>query len=215
MAKGEQISRQKQKLMIIKDGIYFIIAVILLILAVILSLIYSIIVYLLIAIGIFILIYLFTVFYIPKIKASPLPKTFLAPANGKIISVKNTTFEGNEFNEVTISLNNFKSHVNMIPLSGKVTDVIATYNINKGNSIESITEIVTEFGNYYIKQAALGFFNKLVNNLYKNMSVDTDIFFGYIIFKGSITLLIPPNFEILVLAKDKVEAGIDVIARLK
>jgi hypothetical protein len=201
--------------MFIKDGIYFIIAVILLILAVIFSLIYTIIAYALITIGIFLLIYLLSVFYIPKIKATPFPKTFLSPANGKIISIKNTTCEGNEFNEVTISISNFKSHINMIPLSGKVTNVRATYNITKGNSIESITEIVTEFGNYYIKQVALGFFNKLVNNLYKDMSVDTDIFFGYIIFKGSITLLIPPNFEILVLPKDKVEAGIDVIARLK
>jgi hypothetical protein len=201
--------------MIIKDGIYFIIAVILLILAVIFSLIYTTIAYALITIGIFLLIYLLSVFYIPKIKATPFPKTFLSPANSKIISIKNIAFEDNEFNEVTISISNFKSHINMIPLSGKVTNVSATYNINKGNSIESITQIVTEFGNYYIKQVALGFFNKLVNNLYKNMTVYTDIFFGYIIFKGNITLLIPPNFEILVLPKDKVEAGIDVIARLK
>ena len=201
--------------MFIKDGIYFIIAVILLILAVIFSLIYTTIAYALITIGIFLLIYLLSVFYIPKIKATPFPKTFLSPANSKIISIKNIAFEDNEFNEVTISISNFKSHINMIPLSGKVTNVSATYNINKGNSIESITQIVTEFGNYYIKQVALGFFNKLVNNLYKNMTVYTDIFFGYIIFKGNITLLIPPNFEILVLPKDKVEAGIDVIARLK
>lgn len=201
--------------MIIRDGIYFIIAIILLIAAAIFSLFYTAVIYVFIAVAILLLVYLIVLFYIPKINAPPFPKIFLAPANGKVRSIKNTTFEGKEFSEVTISLSPFKSHINIIPLSGTVADIRATYNVNKGNCIESITEIVTEFGNYYIKQVASGFINKMVNNLYKNMAVDIDQFFGYIIFRGSITILIPSNFEVLVLPKDKVEAGIDVIARLK
>lgn len=196
--------------MIIKDGIYFILFTLLL-----LFIVAVIPYYISVTVFIIFLVYLFFIFYIPKINVSPFPKTFLSPVNGKVVSINEAILEDKEYNEVTISIRPFKSHINIIPMSGKVEKIKATYNINKGNSIESFSEIITEFGNYFIKQISYGFISKMVNNLYREQLVDTGDFFGYIIFKGQLILYIPLNFEILVLANDRLEAGIDVIARLK
>jgi hypothetical protein len=196
--------------MFIKDGLYIIITIILLLLIIVLLPIYIIII-----LGVLCLLYLLSIFYIPKINASPFPKTFLAPANGKITSINEKILGDKTYNEVTITLNFFKSHINVIPMSGKVENISATCDVNKSNKIESTTEIVTEFGTYCIKQISSGFINKLVNNLNKNVPVEIDQFFGYVIFHGQLILYIPDNFEVVAMTNDKVSAGIDVIARLK
>jgi phosphatidylserine decarboxylase len=202
--------------MVIRDGIYLIIAQLLIILILIFALFNTWVLYVLIVIGFILLGYLITIFYIPRINAPPFPKTILSPAYGKVIAIKeNVSFEGNEFNEVTLKLSPFRSHINIIPMSGFVDNITSSYNINKGNSVEVTTKISTEYGTYYIKQIAYGFIHKITNNLHTNTSIDIDETFGYIIFNGLIKLFIPLNFEVLVLVKDKVEAGVDVIARLK
>jgi len=166
--------------MFIKDGLYVIISTLLLLILVIILPIYVIIV-----LGILCLIYLFSIFYIPKINAPPFPKTFLAPANGKVISISEKMLNNKTYHEVIITLNTFKSHINVIPMSGNVVNISANYDVSKGSKVESTTEIATGFGNYYIKQISSGFFNKLVNNLIEDMPVEINQFFGYIIFMAN------------------------------
>jgi len=47
------------------------------------------------------------------------------------------------YHEVIITLNTFKSHINVIPMSGNVVNISANYDVSKGSKVESTTEIAT------------------------------------------------------------------------
>ncbi|MDY6820824.1 MAG: hypothetical protein SVN78_04295 [Deferribacterota bacterium] len=194
--------------MFIRDGLYPILTILL-----ILAIIVFLPIYIFIAILILLLTYLILVFRIPNIKASPFPRVFLSPVNGKIISIKEKVLDKELFNEVTIRICPFMSHINLIPLSGRVTNITSTYDVNTSKKITSTMDIITEFGSYKIKQVAEGYFKRIKNNLVKDDIVETHDFFGYTIFKANIVLYIPKTFEITVSLKDSVKAGLDVISR--
>lgn len=197
-------------MIIFKDGIYYLIFTLLLFLNFIVLPNY-----ILIISGLLLLFYIFIIFYEPKLTINPIQKIMLSPVNGKVYKIREEEMEGKKYTVLSFGLRPFKSHLNKIPLDGKVVYKKGYTDLKSSKFIKSKIAIESEFGTYLMEQTSYCIFKKLIFYPEINDAVYAGTTCGYSLLFSNLDLYIPDNFELLVNISSRLNAGEDIVARLK
>ena len=149
----------------------------------------------------------------PKRKVDSSGKNMVAPADGKIVQIiQSSDKELGAVNIISIFLSVFNVHRQWVPFSSKVLD----YQYNKGAFLgaffnkasdkneQSITYFETDFGNYKIKQIAGFIARRIINYMNPLDKVMIGDKLGFIRFGSRVDIVLPQNFKIEVSVGDKV-----------
>ncbi len=173
----------------------------------------------------FLLLFLVSFFRIPNRQLSNGEKLVIAPADGKVVVIEETT-DPEYFKDKRLQVSIFMSpanvHVNRNPVSGEVV-----YNqYHKGKYLvawhpKSSTEnerhsVVLKKGNkeILVKQIAGALAKRIVNYLQVGQQVKQTDEMGFIKFGSRVDLLLPVGTKINVELNQVVEGGVTVIATL-
>lgn len=181
--------------------------------------------YLIFGITLFLFLFIVSFFRVPKRVFSPNDNLIIAPADGKVVVIEETTDE-EYFKDRRLQVSIFMSpanvHQNRNPVSGKV--LYSQY--HKGLYLvawnpKSSTEnerhsVVLEHApgkQVLVKQIAGAVARRIVNYLKPGETVNQCSEMGFIKFGSRVDLLLPPGTKIEVALNQKVTGGITVIGR--
>ena len=150
----------------------------------------------------------------------------VAPADGKIIVMKENIsnhFVGEKCNQVSIFMSPLNVHVNRIPISGKVEHLkyhegkfIAAFEDKASENNERMeTGIASSEGRVLFTQIAGFVARRIVNELKVGDEVTIGERFGMIKFGSRVDIFVPSNWESSVKLNDKVYAGETILFKLK
>lgn len=171
------------------------------------------------------LLFLVSFFRVPNRKLTISENSVIAPADGKVVVIEETTdeeyFKGKRL-QVSIFMSPANVHVNRNPLSGEVV-----YNqYHKGKYLvawhpKSSTEnerhsVVIRNGNteVLVKQIAGALAKRIVNYLQVGQKVNQTEEMGFIKFGSRVDLLLPVGTKVNVQLNQAVQGGVTVIATL-
>lgn len=171
------------------------------------------------------LLFLVSFFRVPNRKLTISENAVIAPADGKVVVIEETTdeeyFKGKRL-QVSIFMSPANVHVNRNPLSGEVV-----YNqYHKGKYLvawhpKSSTEnerhsVVIRNGNteVLVKQIAGALAKRIVNYLQVGQKVNQTEEMGFIKFGSRVDLLLPVGTRVNVQLNQAVQGGVTVIATL-
>ena len=150
----------------------------------------------------------------------------VAPADGKIIVMKENIsnhFVGEKCNQLSIFMSPLNVHVNRIPISGKVEHLkyhegkfIAAFEDKASENNERMeTGIASSEGRVLFTQIAGFVARRIVNELKVGDEVTIGERFGMIKFGSRVDIFVPSNWESSVKLNDKVYAGETILFKLK
>jgi len=150
----------------------------------------------------------------------------VAPADGKIIVIKNNisnSFVGENCNQISIFMSPLNVHVNRIPISGKVEYLkyyegkfIAAFEDKASENNERMeTGIIFDKGKILFIQIAGFLARRIVNDLKIGDSVAIGDRFGMIKFGSRVDIIVPSNCEPVVKMDENVTAGETILFKLK
>lgn len=151
---------------------------------------------------------------------------FVAPADGKIIvirDVRETRHLGAEMKQISIFMSPFNVHVNRVPCAGKVKGVLhnrgsffAAYKDEASIQNENIEMIYeTLYGDILIRQVAGFLARRAVCRKREGDVLERGERYGIIKFSSRVDIYLPKDVEISVKMDDAVKAGETVLAALK
>jgi len=173
------------------------------------------------------LLFLFVIsfFRIPSRKFTSDPGSVIAPADGKVVVIEETT-DPEYFHDRRLQISVFMSpanvHVNRCPVNGEV--IYTKY--HKGKYLvawdpKSSTEnerfsvvLKNEHGEVLVKQIAGALAKRISNYLSKGQLVSQNEELGFIRFGSRVDLLLPPGTKVRVRIGDRVKGGVTVLASL-
>jgi phosphatidylserine decarboxylase len=151
-------------------------------------------------------------------RTTPPGNLLVAPADGKIVSVRQL---GPRETRVSIFLNIFNVHVNRTPIAGAVTDVM--YQKGKflvasheaaSNENEQNTLVVEGAGTRIVCRQIAGLIaRRIVCYKQPGDTVMAGERIGYIKFGSRVDVIFGPEWTLIVKVGDKVEAGSTILAR--
>lgn len=157
----------------------------------------------------------------PERSIPPFSGIMVSPADGKVVEVFETEYEGREVTKISIFMNVFNVHVNRMPVAGTVTAVThkpgkflaadkpeASY-----ENEQNIIDISTEYGDMTVKQIAGLVARRTVCYLKEGDSLPIGERLGIIKFSSRVEVSVPKGFDISVENGDIVKAGETVIAK--
>ena len=177
---------------------------------------------------VFALLTLFTTFFFrdPDRTCPVTPNLLIAPADGKVVAIKNIAnhpFIGGEAIQISIFLSITDVHINRVPVSGSIDYVrynpgkfFAAYK-DKASELNEQTEIgMTAVSGYklIVKQIAGVIARRIVCRLKDNDSVMAGQRFGMIRFGSRTDLIIPAGSRLEISRGNKVHGGETIIGYL-
>ncbi len=174
----------------------------------------SILLYFLSIIGVFLTIFFIIFFRDPERKPMGNEDDALAPADGKVISIKNRT--------ICIFMNIHNVHVNRAPLGGTVTHLdykpggyIPAFNKDSFVNERNHVVLSTDHGTFELTQIAGVLTRRIVSYISEGSHVKRGDRIGMIRFGSRVDMVIPESYEFIVGINDKLKAGETVIATKK
>ncbi|MCX7985074.1 MAG: phosphatidylserine decarboxylase family protein [Bacteroidetes bacterium] len=167
----------------------------------------------------------FTVYFFrdPERRTPQQERAIVAPADGKIISIKTVAEE--EFFKgpatlISIFMSPLNVHVNRVPASGKVLytryvegEYFAAFEEKASEKNEQmIVGIETPYGKVLFKQIAGFIARRIVCELQVGDSVSVGKRFGMIKFGSRVDVFLPPNVNVCVNVGSKTKAGETILA---
>ncbi|GAB6283164.1 MAG: phosphatidylserine decarboxylase [Ignavibacterium sp.] len=158
----------------------------------------------------------------PKRTTPTKDNTIVAPADGKIILIKDIyddKFINGKAKQVSIFMSIFNVHVNRIPISGKIAylkyhkgEYLAAYDDKASEKNERMEiGIETKSGKVLFTQVAGFIARRIVCELKENQEVMIGNRFGMIKFGSRIDVIVPANWIVKVKKNDKVYAGESIL----
>lgn len=153
------------------------------------------------------------------------PNVVVSPADGKVISIRQSSQSicSEDYTEISIFMSPFDVHVNRAPFDGIVKEVIYTpgkffsafkEKAYKKNENIKIT-IQTKYGDIVVRQVAGSIARRAVCWIKEGDSLSKGERFGMIKFSSRVDICLPPSFKIHVKVGDKLKAGEHIIASIK
>jgi len=150
----------------------------------------------------------------------------VAPADGKIIVIRkniSNSFVGENCNQISIFMSPLNVHVNRIPISGKVEHLkyyegkfIAAFEDKASENNERMeTGIISDKGKILFTQIAGFLARRIVNDLKLGDSVTIGYRFGMIKFGSRVDIIVPADWEPVVIMDENVTAGETILFELK
>lgn len=176
-----------------------------------------------VAVSFFLLMLFFMLFFRDPKRVPPNGEgLILAPADGRVIFVGDYEGEFGKRKRVSIFMRIYDVHINRIPLSGEVEDVVylkGGFSIASNESAHetnerNILKVKTDKGDYILMQVAGKVARRIVCRVKKGDRVERGEKFGMIMFGSRVEVLLPPAVEVFVRAGDKVRGGETVIGRV-
>jgi phosphatidylserine decarboxylase len=157
----------------------------------------------------------------PERSIPPFKDIMVSPADGRIVEVIETEYEGREVTKISIFMNVFNVHVNRLPLAGKITAV--THKAGKFlaadkpeasyENEQNIIDIETQYGELTVKQVAGLIARRTVCNAKVGDELPTGERFGIIKFSSRVEVFAPKGFDISIKNGDIVKAGETVLGK--
>jgi len=157
----------------------------------------------------------------PERNIPPFKEIMVSPADGRVVEVLETEYEGREVTKISIFMNVFNVHVNRMPIGGKIKSV--THKPGKFHAADkpeasyeneqNIIDIDTEFGEVTVKQVAGLLARRTVCNAEIGEELPIGERFGIIKFSSRVEVFAPKGFDISVKNGDIVRAGETVLAK--
>lgn len=182
--------------------------------------------YTLITFAVFILGFTLNFFRDPERNTPNLDKIIIAPADGKVLIIKDV-MEERYLNEEAIQISIFMSplnvHVNRIPIDGKVEylkyvegEYLVAYH-DKADKRNERSEIGIEskYGKVFFTQVAGMVARRIVYDLELNDSVKMGDRFGMIKFGSRVDVIVPKKWDIKVKEGDVTTAGETILFEIK
>ncbi len=152
------------------------------------------------------------------------PNVVVSPADGKVISIRQSSQSicSKDYTEISIFMSPFDVHVNRAPFDGIVKEVIYTpgkffsafkEKAYKENENIKIT-IQTKYGDIVVRQVAGSIARRTVCWIKEGDSLNKGERFGMIKFSSRVDICLPPLFKIHVKVGDKLKAGKHIIASI-
>jgi phosphatidylserine decarboxylase len=152
------------------------------------------------------------------------PELVLAPADGKVVSVREMeepTFHAGPANRISIFMNVFDVHVNRYPSSGEITlrDYHAGTFLNAASEKASLDNeqstvgLMTQNGKVLIRQIAGLVARRIVTDHPVGTEVEQGQRMGMIRFGSRVDMFIPTTARVLVKVGDRTMAGSTVVAQ--
>ncbi|MBI4844305.1 MAG: phosphatidylserine decarboxylase family protein [Nitrospirae bacterium] len=173
----------------------------------------------------FLILTLFMLYFFrdPERTASTGEGGFIAPADGRIVQIRETIedeLSNEKMMEVSIFMNAFNVHVNRAPCDGVVKEVkyypgrfMAAWSEEASKANEHITMLLdTEHGGIVVRQVAGLLARRAVCRVKPGERLSRGERFGIIKFSSRVDIFLPLNTEIKVKLNDRVKAGETIIA---
>ena len=181
--------------------------------------------YLIFAITLFLLLFIVSFFRIPKRIFTPDDNLIIAPADGRVVVIEETTDE-EYFKDRRVQVSIFMSpanvHQNRNPVSGKILYsqyhkglYLVAWNPKSSTENERHSVVIEHAPGkqVLVKQIAGAVARRIVNYLKAGETVNQCAEMGFIKFGSRVDLLLPPGTKIEVAMNQKVTGGITVIGR--
>lgn len=151
---------------------------------------------------------------------------FVAPADGKVIVIKETTesvYLKRKAQQISIFMSPFDVHVNRSPVRGKVVDVIRTkggfraaFKDDAALSNENTVMLLeSDYGTIMVRQVAGFIARRIVCRVESGAELERGQRYGIIKFSSRVDIFLPENVKITVALNDSVQAGKTIIARAR
>lgn len=151
---------------------------------------------------------------------------FVAPADGKVIVIKETTesvYLKRKAQQISIFMSPFDVHVNRSPVRGKVVDVIRTkggfraaFKDDAALSNENTVMLLeSDYGTIMVRQVAGFIARRIVCKVESGAELERGQRYGIIKFSSRVDIFLPENVKITVALNDSVQAGKTIIARAR
>lgn len=162
----------------------------------------------------------------PERKTPSAKNIVVAPADGKIIVIKQNIFNhfvGENCNQVSIFMSPLNVHVNRIPIDGKVEHLkyyegkfVAAFDDKASENNERMeTGIVNSEGKILFTQVAGFLARRIVNELKIGDEVKTGERFGMIKFGSRVDIFVPSKYIPAVNLNENVYAGETILFEIK
>ena len=162
----------------------------------------------------------------PERKTPSKDGIIVAPADGKIIVIKqniSNSFVGENCNQISIFMSPLNVHVNRIPISGKVEHIkyhegkfIAAFEDKASDNNERMETGIVSYGNKILFTQIAGFLaRRIVNDLKIGDNVTIGERFGMIKFGSRVDVFVPEKWKPVVQLNDNVHAGETILFELK
>lgn len=148
------------------------------------------------------------------------PRAIVSPADGRVVQIRDETFNGKAFRRVSIFMSPVDVHVNRSPLAGVVGDVVyqkGTFMIASKDEASVRNEqnaftVAGGQGEVVVKQIAGAVARRIVFWKRRGDAVERGERVGMIKFSSRVDLLVEPEVEVMVKVGDRVQAGSSVMA---
>lgn len=157
----------------------------------------------------------------PERSIPPFRDIMVSPADGRVVEVFRTEYEGREVMKISIFMNVFNVHVNRMPIGGKIKAI--THQMGKFlaadkpeasyENEQNIIDIDTAYGEVTVKQIAGLLARRTVCNAEVGDELPIGDRFGLIKFSSRVEVFVPKGFDISVENGDIVKAGETVLAK--
>ena len=162
----------------------------------------------------------------PDRHALPVTNSFISPADGKVIQIRETVedeISNERMIEVSIFMNAFNVHVNRVPCEGTVKEVkyypgrfMAAFKEEASKANEHINMVMEcKQGNVMMRQVAGLLARRAVCRVKPGDSLKQGERYGLIKFSSRVDIFLPLGTEVKVQLNDKVKAGETLIALKK
>ena len=157
----------------------------------------------------------------PERDIPPFDDIAVSAADGKVIDIETTEFEGKTYNKVSVFMNLFNVHVNRMPVAGTITGIrhkegsfVPADRPEAGDRNEqNVIYVNTQYGDMVVKQIAGLVARRTVCYWEKGDKVCFGDRLGIIKFSSRVDLYLPTSFDVLVSLGDQVKAGETIIAK--
>ncbi len=178
------------------------------------------------AVAIVLTVFMLYFFRDPDRSAVPDLNSFYAPADGKVIQIRET-FEDEllkeQMIEVSIFMNAFNVHVNRVPCEGTVKEVkyypgrfMAAFKEEASKANEHINMVMEcTHGNVMMRQVAGLLARRAVCRVKPGDALDQGDRYGIIKFSSRVDLFLPIDTDVKVQLGDRVKAGETLIGKVR
>ena len=169
------------------------------------------------------LLFIVSFFRIPDRALTIDTKSIIAPADGKVVVIEETTDE-EYFHDKRLQVSIFMSpanvHVNRVPMTGEVVynqyhkgKYLVAWNPKSSTENERHSVVIKNDNTIIlVKQIAGAVAKRIVNYLEKGQKVEQAKEMGFIKFGSRVDLLLPPGTKINIQLNEVVKGGVTVIA---
>ena len=153
-------------------------------------------------------------------------KAVISPADGKVIiaeTIESSPYIDQPCLKISIFMTVFNVHVNRMPCSGKVSDVIyhpgkfVSANLDKASSDNERNAIVVDLENgqsMAVVQIAGLIARRIISHVYPGDSVQKGQKFGMICFGSRLDVYLPQDSQLNIKIGDRVKSGASILAYL-